>query len=137
MGKGHRQERLGGEIQKIISTLLIRELKDPRLQNAMVSVTAVDVTNDGSYATCYISVLNFSKDPEAKASQEAEVLAGLNSAKGLFKKEISRAVKVRHIPELIFKMDHSMEYGRHIEEILGTIDFDSYQKDEEEPEDEF
>ena len=75
--------------------------------------------------------------PLEEQAQEAEVIAGLNSAKGLFKKEISRAVKVRHIPELIFKMDHSMEYGRHIEEILGTIDFDSYQKDEEEPEDEF
>lgn len=51
------------------------------------------------------------------------------------KKEISRQVKVRHIPELIFKIDHSMDYGRHIEEILDTIDFDSYQKDEEEAED--
>ena len=59
MGRGHRQERLGGEIQKIISTLLIRELKDPRLQNAMVSVTAVEVTNDGSYATVYLTVLGY------------------------------------------------------------------------------
>ena len=54
---------------------------------------------------------------------------------GVMKKEISRQVKVRHIPELIFKIDHSMDYGRHIEEILDTIDFDSYQKDEEEAED--
>ena len=41
-------------------------------------------------------------------------------------------MKVRHIPELIFKPDHSMEYGRHIDEILDNIDFDSYQKDLEE-----
>jgi len=136
MGKGYRTGRLGEEIRKIVSEMLISGIKDPRLTNNMVSISGVDVTNDGSYATCYISVLNFSKDPEAKAAQEAEVIAGLNSAKGLFKKEISRAVKVRHIPELIFRMDHSMEYGRHIEELLGTIDFDSYQKDEEEAEDE-
>ena len=71
MGKGHRQERLGGEIQKIISTLLIRELKDPRLQNAMVSVTAVDVTNDGSYATVYLTVLGYGQQtPEKKQKQE-------------------------------------------------------------------
>ena len=64
--------------------------------------------------------------------KEQEVLAGLSSAKGLLKKEISRQVKVRHIPELIFRADHSMDYGRHIDEILDNIDFDSYQKDTEE-----
>ena len=93
------------------------------------------MTSDGSYATCYVSVLNFSKDEEEKKTEENDILAGLNSAKGVMKKEISRQVKVRHIPELIFKIDHSMDYGRHIEEILDTIDFDSYQKDEEEAED--
>ncbi len=136
MGKGYRTGRLGEEIRKIVSEMLISNIKDPRLTSNMVSISGVDVTNDGSFATCYISVLNFSKDPEEKSAQEAEVLAGLNSAKGIFKKEISRQIKVRHIPELIFKMDHSMEYGRHIEEILETIDFDSYQKDEENPDDE-
>ena len=98
----------------------------------MVSVSGVEVTSDGSYATCYVSVLNFSKDPEEKERKEQEVLAGLSSAKGLLKKEISRQVKVRHIPELIFRADHSMDYGRHIDEILDNIDFDSYQKDTEE-----
>ena len=43
---------------------------------------------------------------------------------------------VRHIPELIFKMDHSMDYGRHIDEILDSMDFDSYQKDEEQSDEE-
>ena len=132
MGKGYRQGRLGEEIRRIISELLI---KDPRVAGHMISVSDVTVTSDGSYATCYVSVLNFSKDEEQKRAEENEILAGLNSAKGVMKKEISRQVKVRHIPELIFKIDHSMDYGRHIEEILDTIDFDSYQKDEEEAED--
>ena len=132
MGKGYRSGRLGEEIRRIVSEMLISGIKDPRLTGNMVSVSVVDVTSDGSYATCYISVLNFSKDPEEKERQEQEVLAGLSSAKGLLKKEISRQVKVRHIPELIFKPDHSMEYGRHIDEILDNIDFDSYQKDPEE-----
>ena len=64
------------------------------------------------------------------------MLAGLASAKGVIKKEISKQVKVRHIPELIFKMDHSMDYGRHIDEILDSMDFDSYQKDEEQSDEE-
>ena len=135
MGKGYRQGRLGEEIRRIISELLISGIKDPRVAEHMISISGVSVTSDGSYATCYVSVLNFSKDEKEKKTEENDILAGLNSAKGVMKKEISRQVKVRHIPELIFKIDHSMDYGRHIEEILDTIDFDSYQKDEEEAED--
>ena len=135
MGKGYRQGRLGEEIRRIISELLISGIKDPRVAEHMISISGVSGTSDGSYATCYVSVLNFSKDEEEKKTEENDILAGLNSAKGVMKKEISRQVKVRHIPELIFKIDHSMDYGRHIEEILDTIDFDSYQKDEEEAED--
>lgn len=135
MGKGYRQGRLGEEIRRIISELLISGIKDARVAEHMISISGVSVTSDGSYATCYVSVLNFSKDEEEKKTEENDILAGLNSAKGVMKKEISRQVKVRHIPELIFKIDHSMDYGRHIEEILDTIDFDSYQKDEEEAED--
>ena len=122
MGKGHRQERLGGEIQKIISTLLIRELKDPRLQNAMVSVTAVEGTNDGSYATVYLTVLGYGEQtPEKKQKQEQDVLEALQHAKGVIKKEIGKQIKLRHIPELIFKLDTSLEYGRHIEEIISKL----------------
>ena len=122
MGKGHRQERLGGEIQKIISTMLLRELKDPRLQNAMVSVTAVDVTNDGSYATVYLTVLGFGQQtPEIKEKQEQDALEALRHAKGVIKKEIGKQVKLRHIPELIFKIDTSLEYGRHMEEVIQNL----------------
>lgn len=136
MGKGYRQGRLGEEIRRIVSEMLINGIKDPRIVDKMISVSGVKVTSDGSYATVYLSLLSFSKDEEFKAMDEAELLDGMNSAKGLFKKEISRQVKVRHVPELIFKMDHSLEYGRHIDEILNTMDFESYQKDDEETDDE-
>ena len=123
MGRGHRHERLGGEIQKIVSTLLLRELKDPRLQNAMVSVTAVDVTNDGSYATVYLTVLGYGQQTEeTKKKQEKDALDAMQSAKGVIKKEIGKQIKLRHIPELIFKIDTSLEYGRHIEEIISNLD---------------
>ena len=56
MSRGHRQDRIGEEIRKIISDLLLKGLKDPRL-DAMISITAVDVTSDYSYATVYFSVL--------------------------------------------------------------------------------
>lgn len=131
MGKGYRQGRLGEEIRRIISSMLIHQIKDPRL-SSMISISGVDVTADGSYATCYVSVLNMCTDAEKKEQAEKEILAGLASASGMMKKEIGRQVRMRRVPQLIFKMDHSMEYGEHIDKILGTMDFDSYQKDEEE-----
>ena len=131
MAKGYRKGRLGEEIRKTIGNMLLHQVKDPRL-SSMISISAVDVTSDGSYATCYVSALDFSKSSEEKEAKEKEILEGLQSAAGLFRKEIGRRIRMRRVPELIFKMDHSMEYGKHIDDILSTMDFDSYQKDEEE-----
>lgn len=127
MGKGYRQGRLGEEIRKIISSMLLRDMKDPRLSTGMISVSEVEVTSDGSYATCYVTVLAFGSDAEAKKKAEEDALEGLRSAKGMFKKEIGKQIKMRHIPELIFKLDTSMEYGRHIDEVIRKLDI----KDEE------
>lgn len=134
MGKGYRQGRLAGEITRIISTMLIHSVKDPRL-SSMISVSGVDVTKDGSYATVYVQTLITEENEELKAEEEKEILAGLNSAKGLFKRTIGQEIRMRHVPELIFKIDHSMDYGKHIDDILATIDFDSYQKDDESEDD--
>ena len=136
MGKGYRAGRLCEEIRKIVISMLISQIKDPRL-SSMISISGVDVTKDGSYATIYVSTLDFSKDAAEKEANEREILAGLASASGLFRKEVGRQIRMRRVPQLIFKMDHSMEYGKHIDAILSTMDFDSYQKDEEEDFDDF
>lgn len=120
MGKGYRQGRLGEEIRKIISELLLREIKDPRL-SGMVSISAVEVTADGSYATAYVSLLGMSSNQESSDEEKEEVLAAFRSAKGLIKREIGRQIKLRHVPELLFKMDTSMEYGRHITKIIHDL----------------
>ncbi|MDD7511537.1 MAG: 30S ribosome-binding factor RbfA [Peptostreptococcaceae bacterium] len=120
MGKGYRQGRLSEEIRKIISEMLLREVKDPRL-SSLITISEVKATQDGSYAVCYVTILSAAKDGDAKAKEEAEVLAGLNSAKGMFKKEIGHQIRMRNVPDLIFKIDRSMEYGRHISEVLRTI----------------
>lgn len=122
MGKGHRQERLSEEIRKIISDLILRELKDPRLKGGMVSVTGVNVTADGSYATVFLTVLGLDLQQEEHEKSKEDVLAAMHSAKGLIRKEIGRQIKLRHVPDLIFKMDTSMEYGRHIEEIIQGLE---------------
>lgn len=120
MGKGYKSGRLGEEIRKIISELLLRGLKDPRLADGLVSVTGVEVTRDGSYATVFLTVFNMGTEEEIAKKQE-DVLAGMNSCKGLIKREIGKQIKLRHIPELIFKMDTSLEYGRHIEELIHKV----------------
>ena len=130
MGKGYRQGRLGEEIRRIISEMLIHGVKDPRL-SGMISLTGVEVTSDGSYATCFGSILGLNQNQEERQKEAEDVLAGLNSAKGLFKREIGHQIKLRHVPELIFKIDESLEYGRHISEIIGTLGIENYQNDEE------
>lgn len=131
MGKGHRQGRLGEEIKKIISELLLRELKDPRL-SAMISVTAVEVTSDGSYATVYLSVLGLAPDEENAEQQQQETLDAMNNARGFIRKEIGRQVKLRHVPDLIFKIDKSMEYGRHISKIIDGLEIRHDDEEQEE-----
>lgn len=112
MGKGYRQGRIGEEIRKIISEMLLHGLKDPRL-NSMISITAVEVTNDNSYATVYFSPLD--------VTEQQEVLDAFNKAKGYIRRQIGQEMKLRHTPELIFKVDHSLEYSRHIEEIINRL----------------
>ena len=80
MGKGYRQNRLGEEIRKLISEMLLRELKDPRLKERMISITAVSVTRNDSYATCYITVLDISGDDEQASRKKSEILEGFENA---------------------------------------------------------
>ena len=127
MARGYRQGRLGEEIRKIVSELLLRELKDPGL-SAMISVTAVEVTSDSSYATVYLSVLA-TGGMQSEEQETQKALEAMNRAKGFIRNEIGRQVKLRHTPELIFKIDYSMEYGRHISEIIRDLDID-HEKEE-------
>lgn len=120
MAKGYRQGRLGEEIRRIISDLLLRELKDPRI-NGMVSVTAVDVTADGSFATVYLSAFSNDMSEDDKEERNEDILAAMNSAKGFMKREIGRNVRIKHVPELIFKIDSSLEYGRKMDELIDKV----------------
>ena len=81
--------------------------------------SAVEVSNDGSYATVFFTPLTLSGEDSNEVSKE--ILSAFNNAKGLFRTKISHDIKLRHAPELNFKLDSSMEYGRHIDEIIDEI----------------
>lgn len=135
MGKGYRAGRLGEEIRRIVSGMLLKELRDPRLKG-LVSISAVDVTSDGSYATLYVTVMGFSAGGQATEEEKADVLAAFQSAKGTIKREIGHQIKLRHIPELIFKLDTSMEYGRKMDELINKLDIQHEEENDRQPPDE-
>ena len=119
MAKNYRQGRLSEEIKKTISELLVNGIKEPRLKNRIITVSGVDVTNDNSYA--YIYVVPFVLDGEDREKVYEEVLDGFNRANGIFRNKISKDYRLHHTPELIFKIDKSEDYGRHIDELLEGI----------------
>ncbi len=107
-----RTERIGAEIQKELSKIIRDDLNDPRLSDtAKVSVIEVRVTNDLSFADCYISVLG---DNEKKE----DVLDALNQAKGYTKMLIGDRMRLRSMPEFRFKLDESIEYGAYMEKLI-------------------
>ena len=121
MGKGYRAARLAEEIRKITGNMILFELKDPRLQNKMVSVSGVDVSDDGSYATIYLTVLGKSISEDADEQEKEDILSAMKSASGTVRREIGKKIKLRHVPELRFKIDNSIEYGRHMSKIIDSL----------------
>lgn len=94
--------------------LLIRNgIKDPRV-DSLVSITDVEVTRDLSYATIYISRYG-------NEQQRQDALEGMKAAARFIRSELSKRLKLRTVPELIFKLDDSLEYGAKIETILHQI----------------
>jgi ribosome-binding factor A len=113
---------MGEEMRKILSDMLMRgALKDPGFSGSMISVNAVDVTTDGSYATIYVTALSFG-GPSLDAQGKKEILAAFERSKGHIRTEIGKNLKARHVPELIFKYDESLEYGAKMDAILDKIE---------------
>ena len=122
MGKSHRPQRMGEEMRKILSDMLMRgALKDPGFSDAMISVNAVEVTSDGSYATFFVTALSFA-GPALDAQGKKDILAAFERSKGHIRTEIGKNLKARHVPELIFKYDESLEYGAKMDAILDRIE---------------
>lgn len=111
-----RNKRISEEIRKVVSDLLLRGLKDPRISK-FTSVTDVQTTRDLRYTYIYISV--YDPNADRKATVEA-----LNRAKGYIRSEIGKNIDLRYTPEPIFKEDDSVENAMHIQEILNKVAVD-------------
>jgi phosphoesterase RecJ-like protein len=120
MRKNYRGGRTAEEIRKIISELLLREIKDPRIP-ALISISDVKASDDGSYATVYLSLFSSDGSDQPSPQEKKAVLAGFKSAHGLIRREIGARLRMRHTPELQFEFDEAAAYGRHIDGILDNL----------------
>ena len=109
----NRIARTNDDIQRVLSDLL-RSVKDPRVQQGMLSVTRVETTGDLRYAKVWISVYGL--------QDEKEFRRGLKSASGWLRRELAMSLSRRYTPELVFELDHSIEYGAHISSLLNELD---------------
>ncbi len=105
--------RINDDIQLVISKLL-REIKDPRINQGMISVTRVETTGDLKFSKIWLSIMGLQNEKEFKK--------GLKSASGWLRRELGNSLKLRNTPELVFEIDHSIEYGAHINEIISNLD---------------
>ena len=108
----NRIGRINAEIQQELSQLL-RTVKDPRLSDAVLTVTHVDTTSDLRYARVYISSLD--------RTGEKELMRGLKSAAGYLRRELGSRLGLRYTPELQFFADDSIAHGAHILEMLHHV----------------
>ncbi|MBQ8006005.1 MAG: 30S ribosome-binding factor RbfA [Clostridia bacterium] len=118
----YRRGRINDEMLKEIA-MILREVKDPRVANAFVSVTAAEVTPDLKYAKIYYSYLR-GDDPK-------EVAKGLKTASGYIRSQIAQRMNLRITPELTFVHDNSIKHGAHIATLLEGITFTDEEKEEE------
>ncbi|CCI86217.1 ribosome-binding factor A [Lactobacillus gigeriorum] len=109
----HRVGRVEGEILRELSKILQKNIRDPRVNE--ITLTAVECSNDLSYATIYYSLL--SEDP----AKEKEAALGLEKAKGMMRHLLGQVLTVYKVPELIFKRDNSVKYGSKIDRLLAEL----------------
>ena len=107
-----RSDRVGDMIRQVIGEMLRRDLNDPRL--SLVTLTEVKVTEDLKIATVFFSAMG-------NPVQEEASLHGLQSAAGYIKKRLGRELRLRVVPDLLFKVDRTFEYGNRIDRLLKTI----------------
>ncbi len=107
-----RAERVKEVIREEISTLLLREIKDPRI--GFITITDVEVSEDLRVAHVYFTI-HGGKEEKEKA------LEGLERAKGFMRRALGKRLRLKRVPDLVFSLDESLEYGERIEALIERI----------------
>ena len=110
-----RYDRINEEIKKALSEI-VREMKDPRLHNGILSVVRCETAHDLSYSKVYISSMN-------GLAQAKEAVKALKNAQGFIRRELGTRLKLRYAPVLAFEATDSIEYSANISRLLNDIQY--------------
>ena len=109
----NRMNRINEEIQKELSALL-RTVKDPRVQDTMISITRVETTPDLRYTKVYVSFLQEERVKDA--------MAGLKSAAGYLRRQLGHNLQLRYSPEIVWSEDDSITYGARMLKLINSLE---------------
>jgi len=123
-----KQDRMSERVRTILSELLLREVRDPRLQG--VTITEVKMDPELMFADIYVNALG-------DESRQNEVLYGLKSANGFLRREIGKRVRLRNTPELHFHWDVSLQRGERLNQLISSLDIPPAPDEDEEFYDEY
>ncbi|MFN5160308.1 MAG: 30S ribosome-binding factor RbfA [Cyanobacteriota bacterium] len=123
MAQGRRVERVAALIRREVSEMLINSIKDDRVHQGMVSVTNVELAGDLQHCKVFVSVLGSEEERQ-------QVLAGLKAATPFVKGELSRRMKMRRTPELVFLIDRGLEQGMAVLGLLQRLEQERQERPE-------
>ncbi len=118
----HRASRLAESIKEEVSKMIREDVKDPRL--GFVTVTDVEVAEDLRHAKVFVSILG--EEEDVKNSMDV-----LKRASGFVRTELGKAIRLRHVPEISFRYDKSIEHGAHISKLLREVGVEGDSSDAE------
>ena len=108
----NRMDKVNEEFKRELGKIIDQDLKNPNI-TGLISVTKVKTSPDLKNAKIYISILG--------SKSKKNTLEGLKKASGFIRTELAQRVNLRYIPELIFELDETMEYGAKIDSILKEL----------------
>ncbi len=108
-----KRERTSGQIRKILSQLILRDVADPRLHG--ITITEVELDPELLFAKVYVNALG-------EEDRQPEVMFALDHAKGFLRREVAKRVRLRKAPELIFRWDESLERSERVNELLSHLE---------------
>jgi ribosome-binding factor A len=109
-----RADRVADLLRREIAELLLRRVKDPRVER--VTVTGIEVTDDLQHAKVFFCLMG-----SATEEEKGSAALGLNNAKGFMRQELGKRLHLRYLPQLTFHYDGSFEYGDKIERLLKEL----------------
>lgn len=123
-----KQDRMSERVRTILSELLLREVRDPRLQG--VTITEVKMDPELMSADIFVNALG-------DESRQKEVLYGLKSANGFLRREVGKRVRLRNTPELHFHWDATLQRGERLNQLISSLDIPPEPAEDEEFYDEY